>query len=394
MNMLSHRPMNRHLEFFAGHGGTGFGLSGNWQTIWANDIDPVKAEAFSLNHRVSMLCKSISDVSANDIPDGDLMSATFPCTNTSAAGDRTGLLGIKSGVVYQWLQRLTERGGAAHYPMAMLENPMGLVSRNQGNDLADLIQRLNALGYAVNLSVVDGKHFVPQSRPRIFISAIARDAAENVYNRITSASLPLHNKELYPNPLQNWMARFANALLLVAPSATPSLPERHLQLVDCLSLDDKNDGSWASEEETKNIIDNLVGPHLERFNKMLCSPHTMVATIARRGRQKADGTRFNAAEISLSGLCPALRPYKGGSSRTWVLVAGQGQYAVKVITPRETARIMGYPDSYQLPKDKKAAYQCTGDSVVPQAVAWVDANILQPVIKAHCSHGDQLGMPL
>ena len=118
MNMLSHRPMNRHLEFFAGHGGTGFGLSGNWQTIWANDIDPVKAEAFSLNHRVSMLCKSISDVSANDIPDGDLMSATFPCTNTSAAGDRTGLLGIKSGVVYQWLQRLTERGGAAHYPMA------------------------------------------------------------------------------------------------------------------------------------------------------------------------------------------------------------------------------------------------------------------------------------
>jgi len=120
----------------------------------------------------------------------------------------------------------------------------------------------------------------------------------------------------------------------------------------------------------------------------------MVATIARRGRQKADGTRFNAAEISLSGLCPALRPYKGGSSRTWVLVAGQGQYAVKVITPRETARIMGYPDSYQLPKDKKAAYQCTGDSVVPQAVAWVDANILQPVIKAHCSHGDQLGMPL
>lgn len=391
---LSHRPMDRHLEFFAGHGGTGYGLQANWRTIWANDIDPVKAEAFALNHSATMICDAIGKLNSGMIPDGDMMSATFPCTNTSAAGDRTGLLGMKSGVVYQWLRLLETRGGASTYPFAFLENPTGLISRNQGQDLHDLIARLNALGYAVNLSVVDGKHFVPQSRPRIFISAMEKSAALSVMDSLTGEQDLTVYGDLFTKPLRQWVATFADTLTMVVPRTVPALPVRHTELVDCLDLNHPDDGSWATEAETQNIIDNLVGTHHERFLKMLRSPSTMVATIARRGRQRPDGTRFNAAELSLSGLCPALRPYKGGSSRTWVLVAGQGRYAVKVITPRETARIMGYPDDYRLPEDKKAAYQCTGDSVVPQAVAWVDTHILQPVIAAHCQRGDQLSMAM
>jgi DNA (cytosine-5)-methyltransferase 1 len=126
---------NRHIEFFAGVGGVRIGLMSNWETIWANDIDPIKRDIYIANAaNAKYVVNDIGRLQSKDIPLAELASATFPCSNTSCAGKRAGLLGIKSGVVYRFLKILDEKGGSETVPVSLLENPVGLIARNQGSD--------------------------------------------------------------------------------------------------------------------------------------------------------------------------------------------------------------------------------------------------------------------
>jgi DNA (cytosine-5)-methyltransferase 1 len=369
---------NTHAEFFAGIGGMAFGLN-HFNTVWANDICPIKERTFKLNHNdVEFICDDINNILVTDIPNTTLVSATYPCTNTSCAGDRTGLLGVKSGVVYKWLELMKSKGGAETHPFAILENPTGLIARNHGSDLTDLISQLNSLGYAVNLMVVDAKHFVPQSRPRIFINCIDRAIISPNITPITSSNDLPQCKNLMTNPLRKWITK--NLDLNLVNVATRPLPTRTIQLESLIELDEQNTDHWADENFKDELIRLLVGKQLAKFQKLVNSPFKTVSTVARRGRTHPDGTSFNATEINVSGVAPAQRPYKGGSSRCWVLVAGQGSYDFKVVTPRESARLMGFDDTFKLPSNAKEAYQCTGDSVVPQAVSWVEENVYQPLL--------------
>ena len=370
---------NTHAEYFAGVGGVSVGLN-YFNTIWANDISPLKQSTFLANHpEVEFVCKDLNLMAPNELPTSTLASVTLPCTNTSCAGDRTGLLGVKSGVIYRWIELIRKKGGSKNHNLTLLENPTGLIARNKGKDLSDLVGELNALGYAANLMVVDAKHFVPQSRPRIFISCFDKAIADKHLRRLSSVSDIPDCKEKYPNPLKKWIGDNLH-LDLIAIDTAP-FPVRTLQLEDIIDLEINNGKDWATNAFKNELVSNLVGVQLERFTKLVNSPEMTVSTIARRGRKDEFGVGFNATEISLSGLAPAQRPYSGGSSRCWILVAGKGQYNFKVVTARESARLMGFPDSFILPENDKEAYQCTGDSVCPQAVTWVEDNIFKPIFK-------------
>jgi DNA (cytosine-5)-methyltransferase 1 len=367
-----------HAEFFAGVGGVSYGLN-HFSTIWANDICSMKERTYMHNHNeVEFICDDINNITAIDIPDTTLVSATYPCTNTSCAGDRAGLLGVKSGVVYKWLELMKAKGGASKHPFAMLENPTGLIARNQGRDMRELISQLNGLGYAVNLMVVDAKHFVPQSRPRIFINCIDSKIQSNKIASVTSPLDLPQCKNLMTNPLRKWITK--NLDLNIVNVETGPLPTRTSQLESLIDFNDHNIDNWADDDFKEELVRLLVGKQLEKFHKLVNSPFKTVSTVARRGRKHANGKSFNATEINVSGVAPAQRPYKGGSSRCWVLVAGQGSYDFKVVTPRESARLMGFDDAFILPSNAKEAYQCTGDSVVPQAVMWVEKNVFKPLL--------------
>lgn len=360
-----------HTEFFAGVGGVSKGLK-YFETIWANDISPMKCNTLKRNHpNVQVRCDDISNILPHEFPLSTLASATYPCTNTSCAGSRTGLLGEESGLVYRWLHLLEAKQGAKHYPLAMLENPTGLIARNGGSDLRDLVLRLNDLGYSVNLSIVDAFHFVPQSRPRIFISCIKKRDLSKKAQRLTKDTMPACKVRI-TNPLRKWLHNNLDLDLFTIDTAP--FPVRTLQLEHV--IDRHNDGYWADEGFSQALVDGLTDVQRERFDKLVNGTKTTISAVARRGRQRADGSRFNATEINISGLCPAQRPYKGGSSRTWVLIAGQGQFRFKCVSPRESARLMGFDDNFILPESDKDAYGCTGDSVCPQAVTWTEENIL------------------
>jgi len=379
---------NIHISFFSGIGGVSEGLSDRWETTWANDNCPSKVAIHQANHNSFIDSRSIYDVPLKSIPDGQLLSSTFPCTNTSAAGNRRGLLGIKSSVVYRYLEILKEKGGADTIPSTFIENPTGLIARNQGNDLRDIVRRFNDLGYAVTTIVVDAKHFVPQSRPRLFVIAI-KDS--NSYVPLYSAVKDglLNDKAKYPNPLRRWLKKNSDLNLVIRP--TDDLPERTIQLTDVIDLS----GGECAPEFTAELIRLMAPKNTALFHKLIQSPSISIATVARRGRKDVQGKSFNATELSVSGLAPCQRPYSGGSSRTWVLVAGQGKCKFKVVTPRESARLMGFPDSFQLPQSAKAAYTATGDAVVPACISWIESQFFsdqlgQESIKIHQEMSAQL----
>ena len=84
--------------------------------------------------------------------------------------------------------------------------------------------------------------------------------------------------------------------------------------------------------------------------------------------------------MRLDGLSGCLRTPAGGSSRQLILVVEGDRVRTRLISARETARLMGLPDSYLLPANYNEAYHLTGDGVVVPAVRHLAAHLLEPLL--------------
>src|ERR1700722_40186 len=111
----------------------------------------------------------------------DLATASFPCVDLSLAGNLKGLAGSQSGAFYGFIKvmrKLRERNCA---PRAVLiENVIGFLSAHDGKFFQIALQELAKLDYFIDAFIVDARHFVPQSRPRVFIIGFERSLAPAV----------------------------------------------------------------------------------------------------------------------------------------------------------------------------------------------------------------------
>ncbi|MDA1215987.1 MAG: DNA cytosine methyltransferase [Chloroflexi bacterium] len=105
---LSQSPESapRVAEFFAGVGLVRMALEQEGcEIVFANDISPLKKQIYAANFDSSdYLCRDIKEVTGNDVPDVDLATASFPCTDLSFAGNRAGLKGQESGLLHEFLR--------------------------------------------------------------------------------------------------------------------------------------------------------------------------------------------------------------------------------------------------------------------------------------------------
>ena len=161
-------------EFFAGAGLARLGLEqAGLEVVWANDVDADKASLYRRRFGAADLVEgSIDDVAGADLPEVDVAWASFPCTDLSLAGGRLGLGGSRSGLLWSFARVLAE-WGARRPPVVVLENVVGFATSRGGRDLAEAVAALNDLGYAVDAVVLDARHFVPQSRPRLFLLGVS-----------------------------------------------------------------------------------------------------------------------------------------------------------------------------------------------------------------------------
>jgi len=360
-------------EFFAGGGMARAGLGDGWTCLFANDFDPKKAESYAANWGSEHL--HVGDVATVEpsrlIGRADLAWASFPCQDLSLAGAYRGLEGSRSGVFWSfWTLMLALKTEGRAPRIIALENVFGLLTSNGGADFRVLVSALTAAGYRVGAAVIDAAHFVPQSRPRLFIMAVDGSVAVPP-NLIGEPTQPWH-----PDALHR-----AHKHLSDAEKASwiwwnlPQPPIRNVRFIDIIEREPTG-VRWHTPEETKRILDMMTPLNrrkvtvAERCSLIMDAP--VVGGVYRRTREGVQ-----RAEVRFDDISGCLRTPRGGSSRQSLVVIEDGKTRTRLLSPREAARLMGLPDSYKLPVNYNQAYHLSGDGVAVPAVSFLADNMLR-----------------
>ena len=144
------------------------GLGPGWTCVFANDFDPVKAEAYRANFADAAQHFHDGDVwalSADDLPgQADLAWASSPCQDFSLAGARAGLEGGRSSAFFGFWRLIEALDDHRRAPKCIvIENVTGLLTSNGGADFAALGGALAGRGYRFGALEIDAASVLPQS---------------------------------------------------------------------------------------------------------------------------------------------------------------------------------------------------------------------------------------
>ena len=362
------------LEFFAGGGMARVGLAGMFDCAFANDIDPMKCDAYRANARGHDIAQGdIWNLRPADIPAASLAWASFPCQDLSLAGGRRGLNAPRSGAFWGFWNIIEKKGEKAPKTI-VIENVAGLLSSHGGRDLQTLITTMADAGYRVGAMLIDAALFSPQSRQRLFIIA--------------------HKGKLPPGLVSDQPDdTFHPPALRAAVAALPDqthmawvwwrLPHPPRRNADLASLLERNppESAWRSDADAKRLLSQMAPLHRQRVEAALADPKWNAGAVYRRIRIE-NGKRIQRAEIRYDGLAGCLRTPAGGSSKQLLIVTENGRIRLRAVLAREAARLMGLPDTYVLPKAETNALKVMGDGVSVPVVRWLGENLLAPLAGA------------
>jgi len=365
-------------EFFAGGGMARLGLGTGWNCLFANDFCPKKVRSYKTNFSGGSECvlDDIWNLNALDIPEkADMAWASFPCQDLSLAGNRKGLSASRSGAFWGFwrlMQMLANEGRAPE--TLVLENVAGLLTSHKGADFQTLLNALMNAGYRAGALVIDGAYFVPQSRPRLFIVATKLDmpSSKPPSGCWLNSSLMKAFDQLPAKLRENW-------LWIPLPPPPPR----------CVGLDRiietaLHEDIWHTESETRRLLAQMSPSNafkLEQATVLAQSRRLPVYGCGYRRTRSEHGKKVQRFEIRFDGLAGCLRTPGGGSSRQFVLCVETDRVRTRLLTARETARLMGIPDSYILPDRYNEAYHLCGDGVVVDAVKWLSTTVLEPMFQ-------------
>lgn len=362
-------------EFFAGGGLAGLGLSAaGIDTVFANDMDAAKARAFVANHPHTPFRQGdVWSLTVQDLPGRpDMAWASSPCQDVSLAGARGGLEAGRSGAFWGFWRLMQGLAAEGRGPrVIVLENVIGLLTSGQGRDFAAVCAAMAEAGYTVGALEMDAAHWLPQSRPRLFVVAVRGDALRAAGLQTAGPVAPFHSPRLIaahdrlPEAVKAAWAWWS----LPAPS------QRNLDLAAVLEPDDAV--TWL---EDADAILALAGPlHRARIAAAVASGRRCVGAAYRRVRTE-DGRKVQRLEVRFDGLAGCLRTPAGGSSRQYVVVCDQGRARVRRLTGREAARLMGVGEDYRLPSSESAALKLMGDAVAVPVVRALAEGLLRPAL--------------
>ena len=250
----------------------------------------------------------------------DLLAAGFPCQPFSIAGvSKKNSLGrahgFKDATQGNLFFTLANIIECHRPPAFLLENVKNLRSHDQGRTWTAIRSRLEEMEYTLFAEVVDAAEWVPQHRERIFIVGFD----EKVFGR----NLPF----VFPKGGDGQKPRFASIL--------EAQPDRKYTLSDHL---------WE---------------YLQQY--------------ADRHREKGNGFGFGLAPMDGVTRTLSARYYKDGSE----ILIPQKQGSPRRLTPREAARLMGFPDRLPIVVSDTQAYKQFGNAVVPPAAEAVAREVIK-----------------
>lgn len=362
-------PTRRFAEFFAGIGLVRMGLEAEgWTLAYANDIDESKRQMYEAHFGAGaghLHMGDIHRIDASTIPDVDLATASFPCTDLSLAGGRKGLGGAQSSAFWGFVSVL-EGMGRRRPKAIMLENVVGFLNSHGGADFVEAMRALNGLGYAVDPFIMDARWFVPQSRPRLFVvgtlGAAGGDEPRIEPTRVRPAAI---GRMIALHPEIRWRLH-----------DLPDPPAASVRdLGDIVERLDDRAQEWWSAERTDYLYRQFSERHRTLADGMIAKRRWSYATVFRRVRLQPDGVKRSMGELRTDGVAGCLRTPKGGSGRQILVKAGYGRFAVRLLTPTECARLMG-ADGFRITVPDNQAYFGFGDAVCVPVISWVARHVL------------------
>lgn len=354
-------------EFFAGIGLMRIGLErAGWRIAFANDIDPQKEEMYRANFADAQhhfVAGDIHELSPPQIPTVALATASFPCNDLSLAGARRGLLGKNSSAFWGFV-KILEGMGHLRPRLVLVENVPGFLTSNDGRDFEDAMLALNDLGYSVDPFMLDAACFVPQSRQRLFVVGTQARPTPMVAQRFFESTLrPRALAEfIFTHPDIDWRIE-----------QLPEPPSNTVNLADILENLPPESPEWWNTERSEYLLNQMSARHRKTAEKMIGGRSWSYGTVFRRIRNGK-----SMGELRTDGLAGCLRTPRGGSGRQILFQAGRGKYRVRLLTPRECARLMG-ADEFNINVPLNKALFGFGDAVCVPVIEWIGKNYLNPV---------------
>lgn len=330
------------IDLFAGIGGIRLGFEEHgghcvFTSEWNKFAQKTYLENFPPNSSHSFT-GDITKIDEKDVPDHDVLLAGFPCQPFSIAGvSKKNALGrphgfecTTQGTLFFDVARII----AEKKPKAfLLENVKNLVSHDKGNTFKVILQTLrDELGYEIHHKVIDGKHFVPQHRERILIVGF-REQTDFSWDDL-------------------------------------QLPEKGV--IKLNSILHPQDGSESVEEPFTTGIQAKVNSKYTLTPKLWA----YLQAYAEKHRKAGNGFGFGLVDKNSVARTLSARYYKDGSE---ILVSQGKNKRPRRLTPRECARLMGFPDTFKIPVSDTQAYRQFGNSVVVPVMQEV-ARVMTPRI--------------
>lgn len=316
------RPRFTFIDLFAGIGGFRMAMQNiGGKCVFSSEWNPMAQKTYFANYGEIPFGDITSEATKRYIPDNfDILCAGFPCQPFSIAGvSKKKSLGRETGFK-------DKTQGTLFFDVAdiisrkrpkafYLENVKNLMSHDKGNTFKVIKDTLEELNYSLHVQIMDGQDFVPQHRERIFLVGFDKER--------------FHGKEEF---------------------AFPQPEKRGITISDI--LDEEVDPKYTLSDKLWAYLQNYAAKHKEK------------------------GNGFGYGLVSLDGIARTLsaRYYKDGSE---ILIPQGEGINPRRLTPRECARLMGYPDNFILSavSDVQAYRQC-GNSVVMPLIQAVSQQII------------------
>ena len=353
----------------------------SWECIFANDICEKKAAAYRAAFRPADELKvaDIGLLGTSDLPGrATLAWASFPCQDLSLAGNGAGLNGERSGTFKPFWKLIEQLKEEDRVPQVVaLENVTGAITSHGGKDFRKILRLMIKAEYRVGALVIDAVHFLPHSRPRLFIVGVQKNVA-----------IPI--KLISQRPVEPWH----NAALRTAFSQCDSAlqkeyvwwklprPPRRIVLLSDIIQTNPEGVNWNPEEETTRLLNMMSERNLHKIKAALVTGKKHIGTIYKRIRSSENGGKVQRAELRIDGIAGCLRTPVGGSSRQTVLIIDPKGIRSRLLAPREAARLMGVSDKYPVPTKYNDAYHLFGDGVAVPVANWLSRNLLLPLVSS------------
>lgn len=309
-------PKFTFIDLFAGMGGFRLAMQAQGgKCVFSSEWNVYSQKTYFANFGEMPFGDITKELTKSYIPEQfDVLCAGFPCQPFSIAGvSKKKSLGRETGFKDKTQGTLFFDVAdiiSRHRPKAFyLENVKNLTSHDKGNTFRVIRETLEELNYSIHYQVMDGQTYVPQHRERIMIVGFDK-------NRY-------HGEEKFEFPEQHEATRTIKEIL------DPNIDPKY-------TLSDK---LWA-------YLQNYAEKH------------------------RAKGNGFGYGLVDLNGISRTLsaRYYKDGSE---ILIPQEEGKNPRKLSPRECARLMGYPDKYRIDRvsDVQAYRQCGNSVIVPLITA-------------------------